>query len=103
MQPGSMALTRMPCSPITAPSALTSMLTPPLVPQYATWVGEPTWADSELVQQIAPPWPSLIICLAPSVTTSHVPRKLVSDSASKSSTDVSSHFNMGLTPAFETT
>ena len=79
------------------------MLTPALVPQYATCVGEPTYAERELVQQIAPPWPSLIICLAPSVTTSQVPRKLVSVSALKSSTDVSSHFIMGLMPAFETT
>jgi len=37
------------------PSALASMLTPALVPQYATCVGDPTYADRELVQQIAPP------------------------------------------------
>src|SRR6266478_61297 len=49
MHPGSMALTRMPRSPSTAPNALTSMLTPPLVPQYATCVGDPTWAERELL------------------------------------------------------
>src|SRR2546423_2842728 len=102
MQPGSMALMRMPCSPSTAPSALTSMLTPALVPQYATCDGDPTCADSELVQQIAPPWPSLRICFAASVHTSQVPRKLVSDSASNSSTDVLSHVMKGLIPAFDT-
>src|ERR1700674_5487136 len=103
MQPGSTALTRMPCSPSTAPSALASMLTPALVPQYATWDGEPTCAESELVQQIAPPWPSLTICFAPSVQTSHVPLKLVSDSASKSSMDVLSQVMKGFMPAFDTT
>src|SRR3984893_19039010 len=103
MHPGSTALTRMPCSPRTAPSALASMLTPALVPQYATCVGEPTYAERELVQQIAPPWPSLIICFAPSVQTSHVPRKLVSERASNSSIGVSSHFMNGLIPAFDTT
>src|ERR1700676_2012595 len=103
MQPGSTAFTRMPCSPSTAPNALASMLTPAFVPQYATCVGDPTWAESELVQQIAPPWPSLIICFAPSVQTSQVPRKLVSDRASNSSIGVSSHFIIGLIPAFETT
>src|SRR5437868_2411526 len=102
MHPGSIALMRMPCSPSTAPSALTSMLTPAFVPQYGTCDGEPTCADSELVQQIAPPWPSLRICFAASVHTSHVPRKFVSDSASNSSTDVLSHVRNGLMPAFET-
>src|SRR6266849_7809983 len=103
MHPGSMALTRMPCPPSTAPSALTSMLTPPLVPQYATCVGDPTWAERELAQQIAPLCPSLTICFAPSVQTSHVPRKFVSDRASKSSIDVSSHLSIGLMPALDTT
>src|ERR1700730_2028942 len=103
MQAGWRALPRMPCSPSTAPNALASMLTPALVPQYATCVGDPTCAERELVQQIAPPWPSLTICFAPSVQTSHVPRKLVSDRASNSSIGVSSHFIIGLIPALETT
>ena len=78
------------------------MLTAAFVPQYATCEGELTCADSELVQQIAPPCPSLIICFAPSVTTSQVPRKLVSDSSSKSSTDVLSQVMNGLIPALDT-
>src|SRR5712692_10037318 len=91
------------CSPSTAPSGFTSMLTPAFVPQYAICDGEPTCADSELVQQMAPPWPSLTICFAPSVQTSHVRRKFVSETVSKSSTDVLSHVMNGLMPAFDTT
>src|SRR5437899_2065953 len=72
MQPGSTAFTRMPCSPRTAPSALASMLTAAFVPQYATCEGELTCADSELVQQIAPPCPSLIPVQAP-VTNATLP------------------------------
>src|SRR5438876_10545627 len=101
MQPGSTAFTRMPCSPRTAPSALASMFTAAFVPQYATCESELTCADSELVQQIAPASPSLIICFAPSEMTSQVPRKLVSDSTLKASTDVLSQVMNRLIPALE--
>src|SRR5712691_1534272 len=102
-QPGSTAFTRMPCAPRSQPSALASMLMAPLVPQYAVWPGAPTWAEIELTQQIAPPWPSRIICLAPSVQTTQVPRTFVSNRALKSSRVVSSHFMSGLIAAFDTT
>src|SRR5262252_3917588 len=101
--PGSTALTRMPCAPRSQPSALASMLMAPLVPQYAVWPGAPTWAEIELTQQIAPPCPSLIICLAPSVQTTQVPRTLVSNRLLKSSMLVSSQAMNGLIAAFDTT
>ena len=101
-QPGSTAFTRMPCSPRLQPSALASMLMAPFVPQYAVWYGAPTWAEIELTQQIAPPWPARIICLAASVQTTQVPRTFVSKSWSKSSMLVSSHFMNGLIAALDT-
>ena len=79
------------------------MLMAPLVPQYAVCPGAPTWAEIELTQQIAPPCPSRIICLAPSVQTIQVPRTLVSNSRLKSSTLVSSQAMNGLTAALDTT
>src|SRR5512144_913524 len=102
IQPGSIALTRMPCSPTTAPSAFTHIEIPPLVAQYADWNGAPTWAEIELTHTIAPPWPSLTICLAASVVTTQVPRRLVSDRLFQSSMVVSSHFRNGLIAEFET-
>ena len=54
------------------------------------------------MQTIAPPWPSLTICLAASVVTTQVPRRFVSDRLSQSSTVVLSHSMNGLIPAFET-
>src|SRR6516225_202324 len=102
-QPGSTAFIRMPCAPKSRPSAFASMLMAPLVPQYAVWPGAPTWAEIELTQQIAPPCPSLIICLAPSVQTTQVPRTFVSNRLLKSSTVVSSHAMNGLIAAFDTT
>ena len=53
--------------------------------------------------QIAPPWPSRIICLAPSVATIQVPRTFVSKSWSNSSTEVLSQSMNGLIAAFDTT
>src|SRR3954463_11998702 len=103
IQPGSMALTRIPCLPTTAPNALAHIEMPPFTAPYADWYGEPTWAEIELVQPTAPPWPSLTICLAPSVVTSHVPRRFVSDRLSQSSIEVLSHSMKGLIPAFDTT
>ncbi len=52
--------------------------------------------------QIAPPWPSAIICLAPSVATTHVPRTFVSNRRSKSSIEVLSQSMNGLMAALET-
>ena len=79
------------------------MLIAPLVPQYAVWPGAPTCAEIELTQQIAPPCPSRIICLAASVHTTQVPLTLVSNSLLKSSRLVSSHVISGLMAAFDTT
>src|SRR5215467_13962420 len=56
----------------------------------------------ELTQQMAPPCPSRIICLAPSVQTTHVPRTFVSNRLLKSSTVVSSQLMNGLMAAFDT-
>src|SRR5690348_7356063 len=102
-QPGSTAFTRMPCVPRSRPSAFASMLMAPLVPQYAVWPGAPTCAEIELTQQIAPPCPSRIICLALSVQTTQVPRTFVSNRLSKSPTVVSSHVMSGLIAALDTT
>src|SRR5262249_53263654 len=102
-QPGSTAFTRMPCAPRSRPNAFASMLLAPLVPQDAVWPGAPTCAEIELTQQIAPPCPSLIICLAPSVQTTQVPRTFVSNRLLKSSMVVSSHVISGLIAALDTT
>src|SRR5262252_11243170 len=101
--PGSTAFIRMPCAPRSRPSAFASMLMAPLVPQYAVCPGAPTCAEIELTQQIAPPCPSLIICLAPSVQTTQVPRTFVSNRLLKSSMPVSSQAMNGLIAAFDTT
>ena len=52
---------------------------------------------------IAPPWPSAIICFAPSVQTTQAPRTLTSNSSLKSSIEVASQGMNGLIAAFETT
>src|SRR5687767_10089958 len=102
IQPGSIALMRIPLVPMSEPSALTHIEIPPLVAQYADWVGAPTWAEMLLTHTIAPPWPSLTICLAASVVTTQVPRRLVSQMLLKSSTLVLSHSRKGLMAALET-